>query len=57
MGYSSWGHKESDMSERAHTHTHTHMHAHTHTVNSATEIIFIFITLEIFFKVAAENVH
>ena len=23
-GYSPWGHKESDMTERTHTHTHTH---------------------------------
>ena len=25
-GYSPWGHKESDMTERALTHTHTHTH-------------------------------
>ena len=30
MGYSPWGHKESDMTEQ-HTHTHTHTHIHTHT--------------------------
>ena len=30
MGYSSWGHKELDMTERlTHTHTHTH-NTHTH---------------------------
>ena len=35
MGYSPWGHKESDTTECIHTHTHTHTrthtHAHTHT--------------------------
>ena len=34
-GYSSWGRKESDMTDpvrtRAHTHMHSHMHMHTHT--------------------------
>ena len=25
MGYSPWGHKESDTTEHAHTHTHTHI--------------------------------
>ena len=25
-----WGHKELDMTERAHTHTHTQIHTHTH---------------------------
>ena len=29
VGPNSWGHKESDMTERAHTHTHTHTH-HKH---------------------------
>ena len=29
MGYSSWGHKESDLTGYTHTHTHTHMHAVT----------------------------
>ena len=24
MGYSSWGHKESELTEYTHTHTHTH---------------------------------
>ena len=24
-GYSPWGHKESDVTERVHTHTHTHI--------------------------------
>ena len=24
VGYISWGHKESDMTEHTHTHTHTH---------------------------------
>ena len=38
MGYSPWGHKESDATEhdhdeeRAHTHTHIHTHTHTHRV-------------------------
>ena len=33
VGYSLWGHKESDTSEQLTTHTHTHArtHAHTHT--------------------------
>ena len=31
MGYSPWGHKESDVTERAHTHTHTHTHTHIYT--------------------------
>ena len=26
VGYTPWGHKESDMTEHAHTHTHTHTH-------------------------------
>ena len=26
VGYSPWGHKESDMTERVHTYTHTHTH-------------------------------
>ena len=26
MGYSPWGHKESDTAEHSHTHTHTHTH-------------------------------
>ena len=29
-GYSLWGCKELDMTERAHTHTHTHTYIHTH---------------------------
>ena len=33
MGYSPWGHKESDMNEQLSTHMHacTHTHTHTHT--------------------------
>ena len=31
MGYSPWGHKESDLTERL---THTHTHTHTHTSSS-----------------------
>ena len=33
VGYSPWGHKESDTTEhvRAYTHTHTHTHTHTQT--------------------------
>ena len=41
MGYSPWGHKESDMTQqlthtqkRARVHTHTHTHTHTHNVKS-----------------------
>ena len=30
-GYSSYGHKESDSAECAHTHTHTHTHTQIHT--------------------------
>ena len=30
MGYSPWGHIESDTSECMHTHTHTHTHTNTH---------------------------
>ena len=29
-GYSSWSHKELDMTEHTHTHTHTHTYKHTH---------------------------
>ena len=29
MGYSRWGHKESDMTKRLSTHTLTHTHTHT----------------------------
>ena len=32
VGYSPWGHKESDMTERLSTHTHTHTHTHTPTI-------------------------
>ena len=32
VGYSPWGHKESDTTERL-THTHTHPPTHTHTVS------------------------
>ena len=33
VGYSPWGHKESDMTEQlTHTHTHRHTHTHTHTL-------------------------
>ena len=28
-GYSPWGRKESDMTERLSTHTHTHTHTHS----------------------------
>ena len=31
VGYSPWGHKESDMTEGLNTHTHIHTHTHTHT--------------------------
>ena len=30
VGYSSWGHKESNMTERLRMNTHTHTHTHTH---------------------------
>ena len=30
-GYSPWGSKGSDITERVHAHTHTHTHKHTHT--------------------------
>ena len=26
MGYNTWAHKESDLTEHMHTHTHTHTH-------------------------------
>ena len=33
VGYSPWGHKESDMSEQlTHTHTHTHREVHIYTL-------------------------
>ena len=32
VGYRPWGHKELDMTERAHTHALTHTHTHTHTL-------------------------
>ena len=28
VGYSPWGHKESDTTERTRAHTHTHTHTH-----------------------------
>ena len=31
MGYSPWGCKELDMTERLSTHTHKFIHTHTHT--------------------------
>ena len=31
MGYSLWGHRESDTTEHAHAHTHTHTHTYTYT--------------------------
>ena len=31
VGYSQWGHKESDMTECMCMHTHTRAHTHTHT--------------------------
>ena len=31
MGYSPWGCKESDTTERLSVYTHTHTHTHTHT--------------------------
>ena len=34
MGYSPWGHKELDTTERLSTHTHTHTRVHTHTQHS-----------------------
>ena len=30
IGCSSWGHKESDMTEQAHACVHTHTHTHTY---------------------------
>ena len=30
-GYGSWGHTDSEATERAHVCTHTHIHTHTHT--------------------------
>ena len=27
MGYNTWAHKESDLTEHMHTHTHTHTHS------------------------------
>ena len=32
VGYSSWGRKESDITEHTQKHTHTHTHTHTHLV-------------------------
>ena len=29
VGYSPWGHNESDVTEHTHVHTHTHTHTHT----------------------------
>ena len=31
VGYTPWGHKELDTTERVHTHTHTHMYTRAHT--------------------------
>ena len=42
MGYRSWGHKESDMTEYAsvyiHAHTHTHTHTHTRLLSPKAEV-------------------
>ena len=46
-GYSPWGHKESDMTKRAHartrihthTHTHTHINTHTHSMSEGLECV------------------
>ena len=36
VGYSPWGHKDLDVTDRlTHTHTHTHMHTHTHDIYKA----------------------
>ena len=32
VGYSPWGHKESDMTEHVHTYTHTHTHTQRETL-------------------------
>ena len=36
--YSSWGHKELDMTEHTHIHTHTHTHTHTQTPPQVPEL-------------------
>ena len=45
MGYSLWGHKESDMtkqlSTRAHAHTHTHTHTQRHLVSATHAFVVI----------------
>ena len=40
MGFSPWGRKESDTTERVHTHAraHTHTHTHTHTGPTGREL-------------------
>ena len=45
VGYSPWGHKESDMTDtltqtQTQTHTHTHTHTHTLSCNRKTKKIF-----------------
>ena len=32
VGYSQWGCKESDVTERVHTHTHTHTHSSANSI-------------------------
>ena len=40
VGYSPWGHKESDITERLSTHIHhTHTHTHTHTSVGENEML------------------
>ena len=36
VGYSSWGHKESDTTEREHTHAHTNSYWHPHFIEVLT---------------------
>ena len=49
-GYSPWGHKESDMTERALTHTHIHTHTYPeHPITNIILLFLLFILLFIFF--------
>ena len=41
VGYSPWGHKESDTTEHTHTHTHTHAHTYALTFPLATGLFLV----------------
>ena len=51
VGYSSWGHKELDMTERL-TYIHTHTHTHTHTCLTVC-LIYLSVYLSIYLSISS----